>query len=249
MRKLRLVATVLAVAVLPRLGDAQMAVVDHSNLIQNIKTALQTAQLVTTTANQLQVMEAQLQYQLENLKTINPASISGLLALINQTQMTFNMLQGDLNSIGYTANVVNSNFNRLFPKNQNQWQSVRYSDFNGYYDNWHAEITTSSQAAIRAQTAIATIDANNAAMQRLLIAANSSSTGEIRQLQIANQELALIHTELASAVQNLTTLGRVMTDMAAAATGEQEMIRERARRRLQNYTYRGPPSNALRSLP
>ena len=249
MRKLRLVATVLAVAVLPRLGDAQMAVVDHSNLIQNIKTALQTAQLVTTTANQLQVMEAQLQYQLENLKTINPASISGLLTLINQTQMTFNMLQGDLNSIGYTANVVNSNFNRLFPKNQNQWQSVRYSDFNGYYDNWHAEITTSSQAAIRAQTAVATIDANNAAMQRLLIAANSSSTGEIRQLQIANQELALIHTELASAVQNLTTLGRVMTDMAAAATGEQEMIRERARRRLQNYTYRGPPSNALRSLP
>ena len=249
MRKLRLVATVLAVAVLPRLGDAQMAVVDHSNLIQNIKTALQTAQLVTTTANQLQVMEAQLQYQLENLKTINPASISGLLTVINQTQMTFNMLQGDLNSIGYTANVVNSNFNRLFPKNQNQWQSVRYSDFNGYYDNWHAEITTSSQAAIRAQTAVATIDANNAAMQRLLIAANSSSTGEIRQLQIANQELALIHTELASAVQNLTTLGRVMTDMAAAATGEQEMTRERARRRLQNYTYRGPPSNALRSLP
>jgi P-type conjugative transfer protein TrbJ len=249
MRKLRLVATVLAVAVLPRLGDAQMAVVDHSNLIQNIKTALQTAQLVTTTANQLQVMEAQLQYQLENLKTINPASISGLLTLINQTQMTFNMLVGDLNSIGYTVNVVNSNFNRLFPKSQNQWQSVRYSDFNGYYDNWHAEITTSSQAAIRAQTAVATIDANNAAMQRLLIAANSSSTGEIRQLQIANQELALIHAELASLVQNLATLGRVMTDMAAAATGEQEMTRERARRRLQNYTYRGPPSNALRSLP
>jgi P-type conjugative transfer protein TrbJ len=248
MRKLRLVATV-AVVVLPRLGHAQTAVIDHINLIQNIKTALQTAQLVTTTANQLQVMEAQLQYQLENLKTTNPASISGLLTLINQTQMTFNMLQGDLNSIGYTANVVNSNFNRLFPKNQNQWQSVRYSDFNGYYDNWHAEITTSSQAAIRAQTAVATIDANNAAMQRLLIAANSSSTGEIRQLQIANQELALIHTELASVVQNLTTLGRVMTDMAAAATGEQEMIRERARRRLQNYTYRGPPSNALRSLP
>lgn len=248
MRRLLVVLSLVA-TLHPLVGHAQMAVVDHSNLMQNIKTALQTAQVVTNTANQLQVMETQLEYQIENLKTISPASVSGLLTLLNQTQMTFNMLQGDLNSIGYTANLVNANFNRLFPKTQNQWQSVRYSDFNGYYDNWHAEITTSSQAAIRAQTAVANLDANSAAIQRLLIAANSSSTGEIRQLQIVNQELALIHTELASAVQNLATLGRVMTDMASASTGEQEIVRERARRRLQNYTYRGPPSNALKGLP
>lgn len=249
MRKPLIVTIVAAALVHARPTAAQTAVVDHINLLQNFKTALQTAQLVMTTANQLQVMEAQLQYQIENLKTVNPASISGLLTLINQTQMTFNMLQGDLGSIGYTVGVVNANFNRLFPKNQNQWQSVRYSDFNGYYDNWHAEITTSSQAAIRAQTALSTLDANNAAIQKILLAANSPATGEIRQLQLANQQLALIHTELASLVQNLATVGRVITDWAAASTGEQEMIRERARRRLQNYTYRGPPSNALKSLP
>ena len=38
--------------------------------------------------------------------------------------MTFATLQGDINSIGYTASVVTNNFNRLFPKNQKQWQGT-----------------------------------------------------------------------------------------------------------------------------
>ena len=244
-----LFATVFALVLGTRSAQGQVAVVDHSNLVQNIRTALQTAQLVQNTAQQLQVMETQLQYQLQNLKSIDPASINGLLTLLNQGLLTSSMLQGDLSSIGYTVNTVNRNFNRLFPKTQSQWQSVRYSDFNGYYDNWNNEITASSQAALRAQTAVSTLDANNVAIQKVLVAANSSSTGEIRQLQLANQQLALIHTELASLVQNLATVGRVITDWAAASTGEQMMNRERARRRLQNYTYRGPPPRTLNKLP
>jgi P-type conjugative transfer protein TrbJ len=232
-----------------RPAQAQTAVVDHFNLLQNIKTALQTAQLVINTANQLEVMKAQLEYQAQNLKTIDPTSISGLLSYINQVQMTFATLQGDINSIGYTTSVVSNNFNRLFPKNQKQWQTVPYSSFNTSYDNWHAEITASSLAAVRAQTVISTLDANNAAIQRALLTANRSSTGEIQQLQIVNQQLALIHTELANLVQNLGTLGRVVTDFVAASTGADEMARERGNRRLLNYTYRGPPAQTLNRLP
>jgi P-type conjugative transfer protein TrbJ len=232
-----------------RPASAQTPVVDHSNLLQNIKTALQTAQLVTTTASQLQVMEAQLQYQIQNLKTIDPTSITGLINGINQVQMTFATLQGDINSIGYTANMVSSNFNRLFPKNQKQWQGTPYSSFNGYYDNWNAEITSSSLAAVRAQTVISTLDANGAAIQRALLTADRPSTGEIQQLQIVNQQLALIHTELANLVQNLATLGRVVTDYAVASAGTEEMSRERRRLRLQNYTYRGLPAVGLSHVP
>jgi P-type conjugative transfer protein TrbJ len=250
MRRHLIIATIIAAAaVAERRAAAQTPVVDHSNLLQNVKTALQTAQLVINTANQLDVMKAQLQYELQNLKTIDPTSISGLLSYINQVQMTFATLQGDISSIGYTAAAVSNNFNRLFPKNQRQWQSVPYSAFNTSYDNWHAEITASSLAAVRAQTAISTLDANNAAIQRALLTANNASTGQVQQLQIVNQQLALIHTELANLVQNLSALGRVVTDYVAASTGEQEMSRERTRRRLQNYTYRGPAVPTLTHLP
>jgi hypothetical protein len=81
---------------------------------------------------------------------------------------------------------------------------------------------------------------NNAAIQRALLMANSAPTSESQQLQIVNQQLALIHTELMNLVQNLASLGPVVTDYVASSTGNNELIRERGRRRLQNYTYRGP---------
>lgn len=245
-----LLATVsLATILIAGRAHAQAPVVDHSNLVQNIRTALQTAQLVQNTGQQIQMMQAQLQYQLQNLKSISPTSFGNMLALLNQGTLTYAMLQGDLSTMGYTVRTVNNNFNRLFPKSQTQWKSVRYNDFNGYYDNWNNEITTSSQAAFRAQSAVSTLDANNRAIQNILIAANNSSTGEIRQLQLVNQQLAVIHTELASLVQNLTTVGRVITEWTAASTGEQMMERERGRRRLDNYTSRGAPAQVLNRFP
>jgi P-type conjugative transfer protein TrbJ len=250
MRKTLLTTVALTIITLGApLARAQMPVTDHANLLQNVKTALQTYQIVQNTAQQIQMMQTQLQYQVQTLKSINPASVAGLLALLNQGTLTYAMLQGDLSTIGYTVNSVNRSFNRLFPKSQSQWQSVRYSDFNGYYDNWNNEITTSSQAAVRAQTNISNIDANNKAIANILLAASSSSTGQVRQLQLVNQQLALIHSELASLVQNLATVGRVITEWTAASTGEQMMNRERGRRRLENYTYRGRPSTVLNRFP
>ena len=234
---------------LARSANAQTPVVDHSNLLQNIRTALQTAQLVQNTAQQITIMESQLQYQLQSIRSISPTSFSNLLTLLNEGTMTYSMLQGDLATMTYNVKTVSNNFNRLFPKSQQQWKNVRYSDFNNYYDSWNAELTASSLAAARAQTAIGNLDANNQAIQKILLAANSSSTGEVRQLQLVNQQLALIHTELSSLVQNIATVGRVITDWTAASTGEQMMSRERGRRRLDNYTYRGAPSRVLNSFP
>src|SRR5262249_10924808 len=82
-----------------------------------------------------------------------------------------------------------------------------------------------SKAAVRAQASISTLDANNRAIANILSQSNDSTTGQVRQLQLINQQLALIHAELASLVQNLATTGRVLTQMSAAATGEQMMSR------------------------
>jgi hypothetical protein len=64
-----------------------------------------------------------------------------------------------------------------------------------------------------------------------------------------NQQLAVIHAELASLVENLTTMSRVLSNWAASAAGENMMSRERSRRRLDGYTSRGKPATVLRKLP
>jgi len=238
-------ATVLAAPV----AVAQIPVIDGTNLVQNIKTALQAVQIVANTAQQIQLMESQIQNQLQTLKSINPTTFAGIQSLLSQGQFTYAILQGDVATIGYNINQVNRDFDLLFPKSQSQWRNVGYSDFNTYYDRWNGEVTTSSKVAIRAQASISTLDANNRAIASILGAANSSATGEVRQLQLINQQLSVIHAELGSLVQNLSTVGRVITDWTAGSVGERMMSRERARRRLDGYTSRGRPPRVLNRLP
>ena len=61
--------------------------------LRNIRTALQTYQVVQNTAQQIQLMQNQVQNELQTLKSINPASFAGLLALLNQGTFTYAMLQ------------------------------------------------------------------------------------------------------------------------------------------------------------
>jgi P-type conjugative transfer protein TrbJ len=158
------------------------------------------------------------------------------------------MIEDDASVIRYNLADVNRGFGKLFPKNQAGWKAVQYSDFNGHYDGWTAEITSSSLAASRAESALVALDANNRAIQTIL-ANSKDETGEVRQLQLVNQQLAVIHGELSALVQNLATMSRVLSTWAAAAAGEDMMARERSRRRLDGYTSRGKPTNVLTKLP
>jgi P-type conjugative transfer protein TrbJ len=228
---------------------AQIPVTDAANLAQNITTAAKTAQTVINTYQQIQQLNTQIQNQLQMLKSIDPTSFAGLQALLSQGQFTYAMLQGDLSSIGYNIAAVNRGFDSMFPKSQSQWRNAQYSDFGNYYDRWNAEVTTASKAAVRAQSTISTIDADNRAMADILRQSNSSSTGQVRLLQLINQQLALIHKDLGAVVQNLATTGRVLTNWSSGAVGEQMMARERSRRRIDGYTNRGRPPRVLNRLP
>jgi P-type conjugative transfer protein TrbJ len=228
---------------------AQLPVTDAANLAQNITTAAKTAQTVVNTYQQIEQLRTQIQNQMQMLRSIDPTTFAGLQALLSQGQFTYAILQGDLSSIGYSIASVNRSFDQTFPRSQAQWRNARYSDFGNYYDHWNAEVTTASKAAVRAQASISTLDADNRAIADILRQANSSSTGQVRQLQLINQQLAVIHKDLGSLVQNLATTGRVLTNWSAGAVGEQMMARERSRRRIDGYTTRGRPSRVLNRLP
>ncbi len=228
---------------------AQIPVTDAGNLTQNMITAAKTAQTVLNTYQQIEQLRTQIQNQLQMLRSIDPTTFAGLQALLSQAQFTYSVIQGDLSSIGYSIASVTRGFDQMFPRSQTQWRNARYSDFGNYYDRWNAEVTTASKAAVRAQAAISTLDADNRAIAEILRQANSSSTGQVRQLQLINQQLALIHKDLSSLVQNLATTGRVLTNWSAGAVGEQMMARERSRRRIDGYTTRGRPSRVLNRLP
>lgn len=251
---MRLFTLTLAIFVLlpgafPRSGHAQWIVSDPGNFAQNLLTAAHTATQIEKLVDQINNQKDQIDKQRQTLQSIDPTSFNGIKQLVNQSQITYQMLQSDLTTIGYDVNRLNKNFTTLFPKDQTQWKNVPAGAYDAHYNAWNSEITASALAAARAQTSISTLDKNNQAIATILVSANSSNTGEVRQLQLVNQQLALIHTELVSLVQNLGTMARVVSDLAAADVGEKMLNREASRQRMLNYTSRGAPPKRLNRLP
>jgi P-type conjugative transfer protein TrbJ len=242
------VGCLIAALSVSRSARAQWAVADASNLAQSIKTVLNTAQTVSNTYTQIENQKAQIQNELQTLKSIDPTSFRSLMALIQQGQLTYSMIQNDIDSMGFTVKQINQDFDGLYPKDKAKWKRVKYSDYDTYYTRWNGEITASSKSAARAQASIEFVENNNKAIADILARAQSA-TGEVRQLQLINQQLALIHQELGALVQNLATAGRVNANMAASSAGEKMLTREAASRRRDGYTNLGRPAQSLKRLP
>jgi P-type conjugative transfer protein TrbJ len=232
--------TVLAL-LLARTARAQLAVTDAGNLVQTTATAISTAQTLENMVQQITLMR-------QTLLSLNPTSFSSLQSFLTQGQMTYQTLSNSITALGFALGDVNRDFDRLFPKNKAKWQTVQYADYDNYYTGWNAEITASAKFADRAQSTVLLVEGNNRAVANIL-SQSASANGEVRQLQLINQQLALIHARLGDLIQNIAAMNRITANMAGAAAGEKLLIRDSAQRRREGYTNRGQPPRVLNRLP
>lgn len=249
MKRLALSCSVfVALSGLAATARAQWAVVDAGNIAQSVLTVANTAKTVANTLQQIEQMKTQIQNQLQTLKSIDPTSFNAIMALIDQGKLTYGMIRNDVDSLGFSVQEINRDFDSLFPRDKSKWRSVKYSDYDNYYTRWNLELTASSKAADRAQASIEMVERNNQAIADILSRAQTA-TGEVRQLQLINQQLAMIHGRLEELVQNVATMSRVTANMAASSAGEKALLREAKLRRRDGYTNRGAPARTLTRLP
>jgi P-type conjugative transfer protein TrbJ len=240
----RLVRTAAFVSVIlggARSGRAQWAVVDASNLVQTTSTAISAMHTLKTLVEQVAMAK-------QTLQSLTPTSFSGLRALLDQGQLELQSMRGDLSALGFALADVDRGFDRLFPRDPSTWSRARYSDYDRYYTGWTAQITASAKLAERAQSTALLVEGNNRQVANIL-GQSSTAAGEVRQLQLVNQQLALIHARLGDLVQNIATLARVSSNLAATSAGEKLLLREAKLRRREGYTSRGPAARVLDRLP
>jgi P-type conjugative transfer protein TrbJ len=228
-------------------ANAQAAVFDASTFGQSLATALNTANQVKQFADQLANMRQQLQYEMQALKTLDPASLSSVLNLYNQSMFTYNNFQADASSIGFGVANVNASYNKLFAKPA-AIKSAQAADYENMYGLWQVELQNSSQTAIRAQANAGQLQQNAAATQKIL-AASRGADGEVRQLQLVVQSLAVIQSQLTTLTETISTAERVNATAAAATATEKIIAREQARRSRDQYRNLGRPVTVLKKLP
>jgi P-type conjugative transfer protein TrbJ len=199
-------------------------------------------------ANQLEQLQAQVRYTEQTLRQLDPSSLSGLVNTFNTLRWNYQSLASQVQTISFTANHVQADFKRLFPKDKTAWRNVNAADFDSRYASWQTEISNSSLVAMSAQTQIDLLKKQNDVMMDIL-RQSQGANGELRQLQLINQSLAKIHDRLGAVVEVLATGQRVTAALAATMSGEKMMIRESKQRRIEGYTNRGKPARVLTKLP
>ena len=216
-------------------GDlVELAAILSETISQGITLGSQLTQLM----NQVQMMQTM-------LSRLDPASYNALLALITDTQLSYNELVNGVNSIGYTLQGVNADFKTTFPTD---FSKTAIADFDAHYNQWQSQIWSSTLVAARAQSVLSTLrhNANSAAS---IMASSASAKGEVAQLQAVVQMLGVMQSQSNSLIMSLATTGRVIATTASVSASERQLAREKKKRSLQDYTKRGAPVTVPNKLP
>ena len=219
--------------------QAAFPVIDYSNLTQSI---LQVTHAVTQIQNQIQ----QINQMAQTLQTLGGSQYASVTAGLDQQLLEMQGTLGTLTQISQSVGAIQGEFSALFP-DQAAWDSYDFSTIGSTVDDWSTEIDNASIEALTAQAIVQRASLNVARVNALL-AESQTADGEVRQLQLLNQNMAVLSQQMNDTLQLLAANGRLQAIQAA----RQEKAREAARalksrmmRNLGKATYDSAPLTHL----
>ncbi|EGO93847.1 P-type conjugative transfer protein TrbJ [Acidiphilium sp. PM] len=180
--------------------QADIPVIDFSNLTQNVLTAARTLDEVNNQVTQLQQGISMLENQARNLTSLPFSVLSQLQSSMGQ----INQLMGQAQSLAYTVQQVQQQFRTLYPDYQssgfqgNVTQAGLLADANA---RWQASINTFQHTMDVQSQIVAAIPTDQADLSSL-VTESQGAVGALQAIQSSNQLLALQSRQL-SATQDL----------------------------------------------
>ncbi len=176
-------------------ADAQWAVIDVTNLAQNILTAAHTLEEVNNQITQIQQFVQMLQNQARNLTSL-PFSI---LQKLQNSMGQINSLMGQAQSLAYDVSRLQQQFQLLYPNyNGTVTQAGLLADARS---RWTASVNT-FQHTMTVQSQIVAAIPTDQAQLSALVTQSQGAVGSLQAIQSTNQLLALQSRQL-SATQDL----------------------------------------------
>lgn len=220
-------------------GRAALPVVDYSNLTQSI---LQVTHAVTQIQNQIQ----QINQMAQTLQTLGGSQYASVTTGLNQQLLEMQNTLGTLTHISQSVGNIQNEFNTLFP-DQATWDSYDFSNIGTTLDDWSTEIDNATIEALTAQ-GIVQRASQNVNRVNALLAESQTADGEVRQLQLMNQNMAVLSQQMNDTLQLLAANGRLQAIQAAQQEKAREAARARKTRMMDNLgaaTYDSAPLTHL----
>ena len=176
-------------------AGAQWAVIDVTNLAQNILTAAHTLEEVNNQITQIQQFVQMLENQARNLTSL-PFSI---LQQLQNSMGQINSLMSQAQSLAYDVNRLQQQFQSLYPNyNGTVTQAGVLADAQA---RWTASVNTFQHTMTVQSQVVAAIPTDQAQLSAL-VTQSQGAVGSLQAIQSTNQLLALQSRQL-SATQDL----------------------------------------------
>lgn len=218
------VASVMLPAALVRRAWA-IPVIDAAGIAQ---IAVQAAEVWA----QVQTLNQQVEALRAAALQLDPRSYRSVQDLLSGNDVNYLSLLRDVRSMGYTFERVNTRFRQLFPDDQ-AVKNMTPRQAEATSREMNEELYSSALVAARAQTTLRTIEDNNAEARNILSRSEGNGS-QVAQLQSALQMLGLIHQNLVTITQLVSSSGRVASNQAVRAVTERRIASERASRMMRD---------------
>ncbi|MGE0531782.1 MAG: P-type conjugative transfer protein TrbJ [Hyphomonadaceae bacterium] len=203
---------------------AQMAVIDPTNLAQNLLQATRALQQIN---NQIRQIEQATQMLRQNPLQLSPE----LTQSISEARELFNTAQG----IAFEVNQVGENLRTLYPET---WEDFDLAGVLQQSERWEQESRDSLQRAMEAEARAArSIEGSRNRIDRAL-QSSSSAEGQTGAIQASNQLLGVTASQLAEIHALLIAQGRALETERMERLAREERAREIQRRAFPRETTR-----------
>lgn len=230
--KIRLLALAVAalIGVMPA-AQAQWAVIDATNLVQNTMTAARTLEQINNQIRQLQNQAQSLMNQARNLASLPFNVVGQLRSNLANTQQLITQAQG----LAFQVQRMDQQFAQLYPQQYAATVSGNqmYQDAHQRWQNTLDGLQTTMQMQAQVSQNI-TADAG---VMSDLVGQSQSATGALQAMQATNQLLALQAKQTSESQQLQLTQGRA----AALELARQAAAVEQGRIITQRFLGTGTP--------
>lgn len=225
LRSLVMLGLAAIVAVTPMApARAQMAVIDPTNLAQNL---LQATRALEQINNQIRQIEQATQMLRQNPLQLSPE----LTQSISEARELFDTAQG----IAFEVNQVGENLRTLYPET---WEDFDLAGVLQQSERWEQESRDSLQRAMEAEARAArSIEGSRNRIDRAL-QSSSSAEGQTGAIQASNQLLGVTASQLAEIHALLIAQGRALETERMERLAREERAREIQRRAFPTETTR-----------
>jgi P-type conjugative transfer protein TrbJ len=185
MKRFALLLIIGLLAILPGPAGAQMAVIDASNLAQNIMTAARTLQTVTNQITQIQQGIQMLENQGRNLTSLNTSDLGNLNTGLN----TIQTLMGQAQGIVFKTTNTEQQFQQFYPQQYSSAVST-----NQLFQDAQTRWLNSVQAfnlSVQTQSRVVTDIASDQQTLQQAVTASQGAVGILQASQATNQLIAL----------------------------------------------------------